>query len=266
MTSPHTDLFDLSGAVAVVSGASGWLGTEIVDVLATSGCAVVAVGRTKATLEAAFGAGPFRERIHIRTCDVTSASWPSLLADVAREHGRLDVLVNNAHVGRGGSMRTSTSQQFDEAFDLAVKATWRGIEAARPGFAASVASGGSPSVINVGSMYGLVAPDLSVYESEAVRNPPFYGAAKAALVQLSRYAATELGPEGVRVNVISPGPFPQRPDSMDPEFVSALARRTVLGRVGRPDDLRTAVLFLASQHSSFVTGANIVVDGGWTIR
>ena len=140
------------------------------------------------------------------------------------------------------------------------------MEAGRDGFAASVAAGGSPSVINVASMYGLVAPDPAMYATEEGRNPPFYGAAKAALLQLSRYAAAELGPIGVRVNAITPGPFPQHPEQMDPAFLDQLASRTMLGRVGRPDDIRTAVLFLASPHSAFVTGSNIVVDGGWTAR
>ncbi len=201
-----------------------------------------------------------------RVCDVATTEWPELIAAVGAEHGRIDVLVNNAHVGRGGSLRTSTDEDFTEAWDLAVRATWRAMEAARPGLAASLAAGGSPSVINVASMYGLVAPDLGMYPTEAGRNPPFYGAAKAGLLQLSRYAAAELGLVGVRVNTLTPGPFPQHPDAMDPGFVSELARRTMLGRVGTPDDIRTAVLFLASPHSAFVTGSNVVVDGGWTAR
>jgi NAD(P)-dependent dehydrogenase (short-subunit alcohol dehydrogenase family) len=115
-------------------------------------------------------------------------------------------------------------------------------------------------------MYGLVAPDISIYATDTSRNPPYYGAAKAGLLQLTRYAAAEFGLNGVRVNSISPGPFPQNPETMDPVFVSELAQRTLVGRVGSPEDLTTAVLFLASPHSRFVTGSNVVVDGGWTVR
>jgi NAD(P)-dependent dehydrogenase (short-subunit alcohol dehydrogenase family) len=263
---PH-DLFRLDGCVAVVSGASGWLGSAMVDALARAGASVVAVGRTRTTLEAA--TEPARAAgldVEARTCDVGTAEWPQLVVDVAAERGRLDILVNNAHIGRGGSLRTATDSLFDEAWQVGVKAAWVAVEAARPGFAASVAAGGAPSIINVGSMYGLVAPDFTMYATEEGRNPPFYGAAKAALGQLTRYAAAELGPDGVRANLLVPGPFPQHPEQMDPAFVQGLASRTMLGRVGTPDDIRTAVLFLATPRSSFVTGATLVVDGGWTAR
>lgn len=262
-----SDLFDLTGCVAVVSGASGWLGSTMVDALAQANAHVVAVGRNRDTLEevaraAAAGGGTVEPRV----CDVTTSQWPELIAAVGAERGRLDLLVNNAHVGRGGSLRTSTEENFTEAWNLAVRATWRGMEAARLGFAASLAAGGRPSVVNVASMYAMVAPDLQMYATEEGRNPPFYGAAKAGLLQLSRYAAAELGLAGVRVNVLTPGPVPQHPEGMDPAFLDELARRTMLGRIGAPNDIRTALLFLASPHSAFVTGSNVVVDGGWTAR
>lgn len=262
-----SDLFDLGGCVAVVSGASGWLGSAMVDALAQANAHVVAVGRNRDTLDAvAQAAAGHGGTVEPRVCDVATSQWPELVAAVAAEHGRLDVLVNNAHVGRGGSLRTATEENFTEAWDLAVRASWRGMEAARPGFAASLAAGGRPSVVNVASMYAMVAPDLAMYATEEGRNPPFYGAAKAGLLQLSRYAAAELGLDGVRVNVLTPGPFPQHPERMDPAFLDELARRTMLGRVGTPDDIRTALLFLASPRSAFVTGSNVVVDGGWTAR
>ncbi|MGH3544731.1 MAG: SDR family oxidoreductase, partial [Mycobacteriales bacterium] len=123
---------------------------------------------------------------------------------------------------------------------------------------------GSPSVINIASMYGMVSPDPHMYADEQLQNPPYYGAAKAALLQLTRHAATHLGSQGIRVNAISPGPFPAGAPPTDPQLLTRLARRVPLGRVGRPDELRTAVLFLASPASTFITGINIPVDGGWT--
>lgn len=265
MTDP-LDLFDLTDRIAVVTGASGWLGREMVAALADAGATVVAVARTPERLTP-LAEQVTRGRVVPTAGDVRDREgWPALLRAVVAEHGRIDVLVNNAHVGRGGSLRTATEELFDEAWDLAVKATWRGIEAARPGLLAARAAGGSPSIVNVGSMYGLVAPDLAMYPTEEGRNPPFYGAAKAALTQLTRYAAAELGPEGIRVNSLTPGPFPQHPEQMDPAFVAELSSRTMLGRVGAAADIRTAVLFLASPHSAFVTGSDVVVDGGWTAR
>ena len=259
------DLFRLDGAVAVVSGASGWLGTPMVTALAEAGARVIAVARRPAPLHAMVEEAAARGLVvEARAADVTSPTWPSLLRDVVQEHGRVDVLVNNAHIPRGGSMGTATPADFDEAFRLAVTSAWVGIQAARPGLVASAGAGGPAAVINVASMYGLVAPDTSIYRSEEGRNPPYYGSAKAGLLQLTRYAAEELGPAGIRVNAISPGPFPA--PTAEADFLDALQARTMLRRVGRPEDLRTAVLFLASVHSRFVTGANIVVDGGWTAR
>ncbi|MBC9958110.1 SDR family NAD(P)-dependent oxidoreductase [Yimella sp. cx-51] len=257
-----TDLFRLDDATAVLTGASGWLGAAMVDALHDAGATVHALGRDTTRLRDALGELADSPRVQLHAIDVTTNAWPALLESLPR----IDVLVNNAHVGRGGSMRTATDDNFDEAFELAVKAAWRGMTAARAGLAASVAAGGSPAVINVASMYGLVAPDMTMYATEEGRNPPFYGAAKAALLQLSRYAAAELGPEGIRVNAITPGPFPALAAQANGEFVQALKDHTLTGTVGAPEDIKTALLFLASPHSRFVTGANIVVDGGWTAR
>ncbi|MDT0213513.1 SDR family oxidoreductase [Rothia sp. ARF10] len=262
-----TDLFRLDGAVALVSGATGWLGVPMVRALAEAGADVVAVGRRQEALDdlaAAQEADGFP--VTVAACDVTSPDWPSLIESVGKDRGRVDVLVNNAHVGRGGSLGTATEENFDEGYELAVKSAWRAMRAATSSMRLAVAAGGSPSIVNIASMYGMVGPDLSLYDTEAGRTPPYYGAAKAALLQLTRYAAAELGPEGIRVNAISPGPFPAEAARANEEFLGRLASRTMLDRVGDRDELRTALLFLASPHSGFVTGSNVVVDGGWTAR
>lgn len=259
MSAEGANLFRLDGSTAVVTGASGWLGRGMVRALLDAGATVHAVGRSAARLAEAVGT---HDGLVLQEIDITSPAWPDFLASLPR----LDVLVNNAHVGHGGSLRTATEEQFDEAYELAVKAVWRGLNAARPALAASVAAGGSPSVINVASMYGVVAPDMAMYATEEGRNPPYYGAVKAALLQLTRYAAAEFGPDRVRVNAITPGPFPAAAAQADPEFVQRLADHTLTGTIGQPEDIQTAVLFLASAHSRFVTGSNVTVDGGWTAR
>lgn len=262
-----SDLFRLDGAVAVVTGATGWLGPPMVEALASAGAHVIAVGRRQSALDdLAAAQASAGHPVAVHACDVTGPEWPEALSRFGTEHGRIDVLVNNAHVGHGGSMATATDHLFDEAYELAVKAAWRGIQAVRPAMLAARAQGGSPSVINISSMYGVVGPDLNLYETEGGRTPPFYGAAKAALLQLTRYAAAELGESGIRVNSITPGPFPAEAARENSEFISRLGSRTMLGRIGERDEVRTALLFLASRHSGFVTGSNVVVDGGWTVR
>jgi gluconate 5-dehydrogenase len=130
---------------------------------------------------------------------------------------------------------------------------------------------GGGSIINVSSMYSLVSPSPELYEGTDVFNPPSYGAAKAALNALTRYTASFYGKYGVRCNSLVPGAFPNvGGDSYnspsDETILKRLAEKSVLGRYGHPDDLRGAMLFLASDASAYVTGQTVVVDGGWTIR
>jgi len=129
----------------------------------------------------------------------------------------------------------------------------------------------SASIINISSMYGIVAPSPKLYENTNKFNPPGYSAAKAAMLAFTRYVASFWGEYGIRSNAIVPGPFSNiggasenSVNENDP-FVARLQARTCLNRVGKPDELAGALLYLASDASSFVTGQAIVVDGGWTI-
>ncbi|GIM90861.1 SDR family NAD(P)-dependent oxidoreductase [Paractinoplanes toevensis] len=251
------DLFGLRGRVAVVTGATGRLGRVMAAALAGAGATIWLIGRDEGRLKDLadeLGGRPFR-------CDVTSDEDVTALGEVLREAGgRVDVLVHNAHVGRGGSLRSARPADYLEAADLALGAFQRLLDATRDLLVAAAADS-SPSVITVASMYGLVSPKPQLYDTPEAGNPPYYGAVKAGLVQLTRYAAVELGPSGVRVNCVTPGPFP---GGGDPALLARLAAQTPLGRVGDPAEIATSVLYLASPRSSYITGSNLVVDGGWT--
>ena len=184
-------------------------------------------------------------------------------------HNRKDLplhcLINNAYGGAGGTIESSSTEAYAESFDVGLTSAHRLLVASLPGLRRSVEECGSASVINVASMYGMVSPDLRNYLTARGSNPPFYGATKAALIQWTRYAACEFGPEGIRVNSISPGAFPSNSvQENDLDFIKRLEHKIPAGRVGQVDEVCGPVVFLASQASSYVNGANLSVDGGWT--
>jgi NAD(P)-dependent dehydrogenase (short-subunit alcohol dehydrogenase family) len=261
------DLFRLDGKVCLITGGAGHLGAAMSAALAEAGGHVCILGRTQNTL--AKLAKDLTDRglsAEAVTSDVTMAEdIKSLVADLKKRHGKLDVLINNAYAGRPGVMSNSRAADYVNAIEIAVAAAAELVNAAHGLLRKAVEDNGDASVINISSMYGMVSPDPRVYGQSGMNNPPHYGAAKAALLQYTRYAAVHLAPEGIRVNAISPGAFP--PDAAqqrDPAFAAALTQKVPLGRLGKPEDLGGAVVFLASSGSRFVTGANLPVDGGWT--
>jgi len=177
----------------------------------------------------------------------------------------IDILINNAYVGGAGTVELADTSAYTSSFDVTMLAVHRLVKVLLPNLRAGVLKGGDASIINLASMYALVSPDQRIYDTPSAANPPFYGAAKAALLHWTRYAACEFGKEGIRVNAVSPGPFPSgQGKQAHPEFISRLVNKVPMNRIGAPADIRGPILFLASSASSYVTGANIVVDGGWT--
>jgi gluconate 5-dehydrogenase len=128
-----------------------------------------------------------------------------------------------------------------------------------------IASKSKGSIVNIASMYGIVSPYPQVYTNHPTfHNPPAYGAAKAGIIQFSRYSACHLAPYGIRVNTISPGAFPNSKVQKDTDFIEELEKRIPLGRIGLSHEIADPVIFLLSDKSSYITGHNLVVDGGWT--
>lgn len=258
-------LFDLSGKVALVVGASGHLGSEIARTLADLGASVVLSSRSRASCEAimqTLTCDPNHQHHEALTCDVTStASVEELRDHLLGHYGRgVDVLVNSVWAGE----KSDWQDMSDDGWFLDINASLTGTFRMIREFAPTMPTGGS--IINIASMYGHVAPDPSLYDGNAYVNPPSYGAAKGGVIQLTRYFASFLARQQIRVNAISPGPFPFGETLRDEAFMEALRHRTLLGRVGNPEDLSGVIALLASNASSFLTGQTIQVDGGWTTR
>lgn len=257
-------LFRLDGRIAFVSGAAGHLGRAMAFALAEAGAHVIVNGRNLGRLE---------ELAQVLRAQGGSAECAAFdVGDLDRARAffaarpRLDVLVNNAVSMTPRPFDQLSEAEFAETYRTGVTAPFEFVRAARPALRLAAAEAGEASVINIASMYGVVAPDRRIYSRPEQASPAHYGAAKAALLQLTRYLAAELGEEHIRVNAIVPGPFPRDAVlAQDAPFGARLAARTMLGRTGSAHEIRGPLLFLASQASSFVTGSALSVDGGWTV-
>lgn len=258
-----TRLFRLDGRRAFVSGGAGHLGAAMVRALAAHGACVTVNGRNEERL------GTFQRALMEDGISVETAMFDMMDFQAVREffghQKRLDILVNNAVTVEPGRIEKQTPEAFDIAYRSSVTAAFEAMRAAEPGLEAAAAETGHASVINIATMYARVAPDPRLYGESGLNSPAAYGPAKAALVQLSRHMAAHWGPKAIRVNAILPGPFPALSiQDSKPHFAARLAEKTMLGRIGQPEEIAGAVIFLASDAARYVTGADLAVDGGWT--
>ncbi len=258
-------LMDLTGKVAIVTGAAGWLGAAMSRALAEAG-ARLAVTSRDASQAAAFAASlPGSGHLGLGFSQDDTDSIPAFLADVVARMGAVDILVNNAYGGPPAEIDSASAADFDRAYHTGVTAYFL---LARDVALHLRGRGVGGAIINIGSMYGVVASYPDAYAGLKVNSPPNYHALKGALVHLTRHLAVYWARDNIRVNCISPGPFPKMPaiDEAHPGFIKRLEAKTPLGRMGKPEELKGIVLLLASEAGSYITGQNILVDGGWTAQ
>ncbi len=258
-----TNLFNLENKVAIVTGGYGHLGSAMVLGLSELGAKVIVAGRNKEKFDDKFSNSTniYFEKIDINSTD----SIKECFANVNSKFGRIDIVVNNAHTAKGNSQENMTDDDWAYTLEGVLGSVHKSIREIIPYFKNQK----SGKIINISSMYGVVSPDLKMYEGdncEKYSNPPHYGAAKAAIIQLTKYYATYLGKFNINVNAVTPGPFPKEILQNDnPEFIRRLKSKNPLNKIGKPRDIAGAVVFLSSNASDFITGQNIIVDGGWTI-
>ena len=248
----YKKLMDMTGKVCIVTGGTGYLGTENVKILKDFGATVVVADIRAAEERWANAPQPVGDLFV--ECDVSaSESIRACFQKVYDTYGHIDVLINcasyGAGYGKGSQLEYMEDDVFNKGVDGSLGVVFRGMREVVPFMKKT---GGS--IINYCSMYGIVSPDLRIYGDNPQKQPPNYGAGKAG--SLAQY--------GIRVNSITPGPFPNPRNQDDAAFNAQLANKTMLGRFGQSYEIAGAILLLASDASSFMTGSNVTVDGGWT--
>jgi NAD(P)-dependent dehydrogenase (short-subunit alcohol dehydrogenase family) len=258
------DLFRLDGRIAMVTGGCQNLGLDMATALGEAGAHLAITSRhaDKAAAKAEELAQALGVRVLPLTLDATApASVAAAFARVEESYGRLDILVNNAGGNRGKQpFEHQPKPDWDYILGVNVTATFLCCQQA----VRIMMRQKSGCIINIASISGMVGRDRRVYEGspDMVPNSSAYSAAKAGIVGLTRDLAAQMGRHGIRVNAISPGGFER---GQPPEFIKRYSAKTMLGRMGRDGhDLKGAVVYLASEAASYVTGHNLVVDGGFT--
>ncbi|MCO5251637.1 MAG: SDR family oxidoreductase [Candidatus Kapabacteria bacterium] len=265
------EIFSLKGKVAIVTGATGLIGRYHCKALSEAGANVVA---TDVDIEKCI---ELSETLPTKSigiaCDITQKSeLYSLLSDTISMFGKVDILVNNAAINdmMENPLNSLDESKFEnyslEFFRKIVDVNVTGMFLTSQVIGSEMAENKSGSIINIASTYGIVAPDQSLYlDKEGIRKmykSPAYPTTKGAVISFTKYLAAYWGKCGVRVNALSPGGVE---NSQDEFFIQKYSERTPLGRMAQPDEYMGGLVFLASEASSYMTGANLIIDGGWTI-
>ncbi len=272
------ELFDLSGRVALITGATGLLGREHADVLAEAGAKVVLVDIQGEACRDMAREIISRRKVNALAIEVDIANKAEVAQMVDRaiaEFERIDILVNNAALTvKGGSKQVKDYfAPFEEyqldVWERALRVNLTGVFLCSQAVGRQMVEQNRGVIINICSTYGVVAPDQRIYENTrspydptiTFNTPACYSATKGAVLALTRYLATYWAGKNIRVNALTPGGVF---DEHDEEFVKRYSSRTPMGRMAERSEYRGAILFLASDASSYMTGANLIVDGGWT--
>jgi gluconate 5-dehydrogenase len=253
-------LFDLSDKVALITGGRGWLGSAMARGLAEAGARVVVGSRNEQSARDAAAQLPNAVAGHfgVPLDHMDEDSLARGFAAAVARAGRIDVLINNGHEALPADWRAVTGAEFTRQLGNAT-GYFLLARLFRDHIVERHAQG---SVVLLGSMYGLVGSYPDAYADICPASPAAYHALKGAVVHLTRHLAVYWAKDGVRVNCLSPGPFP--PPRVPGELVERLSAKSPLGRMGAPHELKGAIVFLASDASSYLTGQNLVIDGGWT--
>jgi len=263
------DKFRLDNKVVILTGSAGRIGQRFSHVLSDAGAHVVLVDiqeksnkKLEIELKSRYNTNPSSFKI-----DITKKhSVIKLQKLVLKKYKKVDILVNNAHyVPRTHPKRDAPFEDYPlELWDEAISSNLRGIFLCSQEFGKIMLKQKKGVIINISSIYGLVGPDQRIYGKSKLNSPAFYSATKGAIVNLTRYLASYWGPKNIRVNTLTLGGVFDKKLHSGKDFVKKYSYKTMLGRMSNREDYDGAMLFLASDASSYMTGSNLIIDGGWT--
>jgi NAD(P)-dependent dehydrogenase (short-subunit alcohol dehydrogenase family) len=264
------ELFSLKNKVAIVTGALGLIGKNHCVALAEAGANVIVCDLDEVKCKE-FASTLSTKSIGVGVDITQKDSVENLKNIVLKEFSKIDILINNAAINDMFENPQAAAEQsmFEnyplEMWQKSLDVNVTGAFLCSQVIGTEMAKNGKGSIINVASTYGLVGPDQSIYKkpdgSQSFYKSPAYPATKGAIVNFTRFLATYWGNKGVRVNTLTPGGVE---NNQDEYFVNNYSAKTPLGRMASPTDYKGAIIFLASDASSYMTGANLIVDGGWT--
>lgn len=261
----NINTFNLDKKVILITGGYGHLGSAISQSLLFHGAEVYVLGKSIEKFNQTFDqSNELHKNLNFVSCDISkTAEIKDAFSKVYKIKNKIDVLINNAFYSRGISPDEMSDDDWNYGIDGNLNSVYRCIREIIPYFKKQK----NGKIINVSSMYGLVSPDFQIYETfpEAL-NPPHYGAAKAGVIQLTKYFANFLGKDGIIVNAVTPGPYPSEKVQKNEKFITELAKKTALNRIGKPEDIAGVFVFLASDAANYITGQNLIIDGGWTSK
>lgn len=260
-------LMNLQGRVALITGGAGHIGSAIGDALAELGASIAVLDLTKEDCEVTANRLKSNYGVGTLPLPIDLTDEPAVRAvpgQVVAHLGRLDILANCAGFGRAANLPgwvTLFEQQSADTWRKALEVNLTAVFVLTQACTQALRATGHGSVINVSSIYGMVGPDMRLYEGTDRGNPAAYAASKGGLLQLTRWLATVLAPD-IRVNAITPGGVWR---NQPQEFLERYNSRTPLQRMATEEDIKGAAAYLASDLSAYVTGHNLVIDGGWTV-
>ncbi len=247
-------LFNLSNKVILVTGACGQLGSVLCKAFKDSGCQVIGVDINIKNKQL--------DGVEYFELDARNLQEKEKLYElIIKRFSAIDVLVNNAGVSTFDDFERRTEEDFDWVMDVNLKGVFFDIQTYVNLFDKYKKQDGS--IINIGSLYGIVSPDSRIYIDLPRKNSEIYGATKAAVIQMTKYFATHLAERNIRVNCISPGGILNPDNPQGVEFQKSYAYRTPMKRMANKEEIIGAALYLAGDSSSYTTGQNIVIDGGF---